>query len=111
MKKLASLFAVFAALFALTVTSVPTTAEAQQYYKRCRTLVITGLSPLHYTKKYAKRDAIRAWQARVNRRYGRPYTNPRLAMFKKVSCWLYDRRRGVWRCMAEAKPCRLIPAY
>ena len=111
MKKLASLFAVFAALFAATFMLAPTGAEAQTYYKSCRTLMITGLSPLHYTKRFAERDAVRAWQARVNRRYGRPYTNPRYAMFKKMSCWLHDRRRSVWRCMMEAKPCRLVPAY
>lgn len=59
----------------------------------------------HVDKTAAQMKAIRDWSSFTSLEYGRRWGHWALAMRHSVKCE-HDKDAGVWRCRAEAQPCR-----
>lgn len=57
------------------------------------------------SKDAAQTEAIRDWSRFTAFEYGRRWGNWSLAIGHSMTC-AHDTNAGVWRCRAEAQPCR-----
>ena len=104
-----------AAVFALPLVMSSSGAEAFNYPKKlsngktCR--VLLGQTHWHVgdaanaSKAAAQAKAKRHWSRFVAFEYGRKWGNWAAADKHKMTC-INDTSAGVWRCRAEAQPCK-----
>jgi hypothetical protein len=114
-KSLFSGGAVVAAAFLLPLVAAVPDAEAINYPKKlsngktCR--VVLGATHWHVgdaadpSKAVAMDRAMRHWSRFVVFEYGRSYGNWTAADKQAMKC-AQDTDAGVWRCRAEAQPCK-----
>lgn len=104
-----------AAALVLPVVMGSTDAEAISYGKRLATgktcRVTFGKTHLHEgdgtnaSKTGAQARAIHGWSRFVTFEYGRRWGNWAIAQEHSMEC-INDTDAGVWRCRAEAQPCK-----
>jgi|GEM_PF-1879043 len=107
---------VLAAVFFLpTITGAPATGavslpQRMPNGKVCRTNLyidahVHGANGAHPDKTQAQLKAIRDWSRFTIFEYGRRWGHWPLALDHKMIC-MHDTDAGVWRCRAEAQPCK-----
>jgi len=108
-------FAIAAAVLALPLVMNSSAAHAFNYGmklpngKTCR--VVFGETHMHAgngadaRRATAEARAIRGWSRFVSLEYGRKYGNWTSAEKRSMTC-ARDTGKGVWRCRADAQPCK-----